>query len=334
MFVLLRFDGVSGWTPFGYRSSSSSSSSSFYSRLVMSHEETFIFEFAVWGVRLGFRVGLQRHGAVFIQTQQFLSIDFINQQRSLHSLQSNAKKKRGKKRKEKRKQEEKKMATDLEEFFDVVVGLGRCFHEVGAPSFGLLLALSVRQFPRLGLIAFVAHQHQRHILQRTLFPSIVKPKLFRSHGRYTKLNLFIQSMHRAEEIPSHFLKKIHLFICCLHHWIIFSRLMVQEKNLNKSFSFLFFSFLFFFNEKRLSDSVGSANWQLRAEEISRSPVRYPQANKFQLFLGRSKFQSSFNVIESTKTLFMSSISVFIINNFSSIYHWKKKGKKKKQRKQN
>ena len=155
------------------------------------------------------------------------------------------KKKRGKKRKEKRKQEEKKMATDLEEFFDVVVGLGRCFHEVGAPSFGLLLALSVRQFPRLGLIAFVAHQHQRHILQRTLFPSIVKPKLFRSHGRYTKLNLFIQSMHRAEEILSHFFFfQIHLFIFCLHHWIIFSRLMVQEKNLNKSFSFLFFSFFF------------------------------------------------------------------------------------------
>ena len=44
---------------------------------------------------------------------------------------------------------------------------------------------------------------------------------------------------------SHFFKKIHLFICCLHHWIIFSRLMVQEKNLNKSFSFLFFSFFFF-----------------------------------------------------------------------------------------
>merc|ERR1711911_278233 len=127
--------------------------------------------------------------------------------------------------------------------------------------------------------------------------------------------------------PIFFFFQIHLFIFCLHHWIIFSRLMDQEKNLNKSFSFLFFSFL---NEKRLSDSVGSANWQLRAEESSRSPARYPQANKFQLFLGRSKFQSSFNVIESTKTLFMSSISVFIINNFSSIYHWKKKGKKKKK----
>ena len=29
---------------------------------------------------------------------------------------------------------------------------------------------------------------------------------------------------------------------------------------------------------------------------------------------------------------MSSISVFIINNFSSIYHWKKKGKKKQTEK--
>lgn len=55
----------------------------------------------------------------------------------------------------------------LEELCDVVVGFGRGLHEGALPLLGLGLAVLGLHFP-LGLVALVAHQHDRDGLDVTL----------------------------------------------------------------------------------------------------------------------------------------------------------------------